>query len=104
MGQAEQIIEGKDMRIVGGDHEVAFFARECPHRSYVRVDQSLEELRKNGLGRALLAGYCPVQDRGRPPAVSPTGRPPPVQGRCGCEIEKRCELLDGAACLRYWQR
>jgi hypothetical protein len=42
MGQARQIVERKDMRIVGGDHEVAFLALECPHRRHVRVDQSLE--------------------------------------------------------------
>jgi hypothetical protein len=41
MGQAGQIVEGKDMRIVGGDHEVAFLACERPHWRHVRVDQSL---------------------------------------------------------------
>src|SRR5260221_8143228 len=52
MGQAGQIVEGKHMRIVGGDDEVAFFARERPHRRHVWVDQILEELRKNRAAEA----------------------------------------------------
>src|SRR5947208_9754168 len=55
MGQVGQIVEGEHMRIVGSEDEVAFLAREWPHRRHGRVNQSLEQLRMNRIGRALLA-------------------------------------------------
>jgi hypothetical protein len=55
--QAGQIVERKHMRIVGGDHEVAFFARECPRRGHVGIDQALEHFRQDSLCRPLLTGY-----------------------------------------------
>src|SRR6516165_1674680 len=57
MGQTRQIVEGKHMRIVRCDHEVAFLARESPHRGHVGIDQVLEQLRKHRLGGPLLARY-----------------------------------------------
>src|SRR6516162_4324408 len=45
--QAGQIVEGKDVRIARGNHEVAFLARERPYRRNVWVDQRLEQLRKH---------------------------------------------------------
>ena len=57
VGQAGEIIEGEQIAVVGGDHQLALLARERPHRGGVGVDQRLEQLGEDGLGRALLAGY-----------------------------------------------
>jgi hypothetical protein len=57
MWQTGKIVESKDMRIVGGNEEVAFLARERSHGRHVGIDQVLEQLRKNRLDGSLLAGY-----------------------------------------------
>src|SRR5207248_9394950 len=54
-GQAGQIIEGEDMPIVGGNHEVALFARSRSRWSYIGINQRSQEYREHGLCRPLLA-------------------------------------------------
>jgi hypothetical protein len=43
------------MRVAGANHELAFVACESAHRRDIGIDQSLEELAEDGLGRALFA-------------------------------------------------
>jgi hypothetical protein len=43
-----EVVEREQIAVLGGDHELAFFARERPHRSDVGVHQSFEEFGKNG--------------------------------------------------------
>src|SRR5439155_10703585 len=68
------------------------------------VDQILEQLRKNRLGRPLLAGD---REDGIG-AAGPQGCQQPSHDQdkvvSAGQIEKRCEILDGAACFRCWQR
>ena len=61
MGQTRQIVEGKHMRIVRCNHEVAFLARERPHRCHVGIDQVLSSFE-----RTVLADPCS-------PAIASTG-------------------------------
>src|SRR5215470_8746883 len=103
MGQTGQIVERKDMRIVGGDHEVAFLACECPHRRYVRIDQSLEQLRQNRLGRTLLAGYRQqwIRAAGSQCCQEPSHHQDKVVSIA--QIEERDESLNGPAWLGDWK-
>jgi hypothetical protein len=42
--QAGQIIEGKQMPVVGGNHQFAFLARQCSDWGHIGVDQRPEKL------------------------------------------------------------
>ena len=42
--QAGQIIEGKQMAVVGRNHQLAFLARERSDRGHIGIDQRPEEL------------------------------------------------------------
>src|SRR5262245_25761589 len=68
MGQTGQVVERKHMRIVGGDHQIAFLARKRPHRRHVGIDQILEQLRwgSDGLRPQTRHGCC-MQIRGLVP-------------------------------------
>ena len=53
--QGGQIVKCQHMAVVGGDEEIALFARQGPHRGGIGIDQRPQHLREHGLGRALLA-------------------------------------------------
>ena len=57
VGQGGKVVEGEEIAVVGRNHQLALLAREPPHGGDIGVDQRLEQLREDGLGRALLAGY-----------------------------------------------
>ena len=85
VGQAGQIVEREQIAVIGGNHQLALLARERPHRGGIGIDQRLEQLGEDGLGRALLARYRQKRDTDRLVAMPPTARRRSAQSRSGSQ-------------------
>jgi hypothetical protein len=103
-GRAQQIVEGEDMAVVGGNHEVALLPRRRSCWSCVGIDQRAQDFREHGLCRPLLASDhqqwigAALLQRGQQPCHHQH------EFIWRCKIQQCSEAFDRSASLRYRER
>jgi hypothetical protein len=90
--------------VVGGNHQLAFLAGECPHRRGIGIDQRLEQFGKDGLRRPLLARDCQQWIRSAKSERRQQPRHDQHKIVSAWQIQKRAQRLDRASSFRGGDR